>query len=910
MNDYFKNPLNSKFTVDKNFDIYNHLRYNLKHNTKLCELHESEYVGYCLSCKHPICEVCTTTVHSSHQIIMKDAYPQKKEFFTKLFSDFEKELEILEKSIQPGQLVKTFKEGITAEMDDLIEKLNDLKQKRLKEVEKLFVQSNYDLYKLRYSIKSTKERLYSYLANNLNFVDYNDNPDDDYFLFLQNFDLINELYITIGAYMKMGNQVKSTYKSIQNMSDPEFTKVSQLIDKLLLEQKKKEIKKTNEKIWESINSFNTVSTPDSKFATGRVSFADNFNSKRVNSKESKSSDSDPSSGSSISQRLVHFFEQLNEDLFINFRDKIDFFDKFNDNFKTSVFDSIKLTQSIQDITKKVGNYEEKIAKKLILNSGSRKINLNKSTLRSKMFTPNKTKISNTSLNSNKYAHIDVDLEPAETADRVSRSILKSKKAKVDDDKKIEEVDLSHTQTNDNDEDLNLNDDDSERVKLDVNIKLNNKLEAKKDIYRVIDRVFKPRQKTASTKVMNCKGKTATISSPLSTINTPKGNDHPKYKINEKLQEIISENQRITKMITSKDKVTLSVPIIRKYYSFKFFDCLKNIKEEDMEKKGDKSLSELFDKTSIENQYYSNLVIKVIEGGDEIHIYNKQDKKLEKRKVEIDIKTFNTKVFYRGCRWYHLQGKIYICGGKDFNGDKVLFMVYNIKDKKLHRLMDMKYPRSFHTLAYYENLRSLIAIGGENNNTCEMYDFYLNIWNDFPELNYSRAMSNFVVNEEGTLGYSMFGVVGDIVNMQLTDVIEVIDLIDLNKGWFKLEYKNCTGIDIKMKEVKVNLLPHNKALIYGGSEIRSLTYTTYLVLDFNNLKMNKLDDKEGEMLRMNSDLNLAVGTGYETIQTARTYTTQNKPHTTKNKFSNMKHLKDNYLNTFSARNVSSNNTVKK
>ena len=70
---------------------------------------------------------------------------------------------------------------------------------------------------------------------------------------------------------------------------------------------------------------------------------------------------------------------------------------------------------------------------------------------------------------------------------------------------------------------------------------------------------------------------------------------------------------------------------------------------------------------------------------------------------------------------------------------------------------MKYPRSYHRLVFIESLRSLIVIGGENNNSCEMYDFYLNTWIDFPELNFPRANSNFIVNKLGTQAFAIFGI---------------------------------------------------------------------------------------------------------------------------------------------------------
>ena len=57
-------------------------------------------------------------------------------------------------------------------------------------------------------------------------------------------------------------------------------------------------------------------------------------------------------------------------------------------------------------------------------------------------------------------------------------------------------------------------------------------------------------------------------------------------------------------------------------------------------------------------------------------------------------------------------------------------------------------------------------------------------------------------------------------MMMSDVIEIIDMVDLNKGWYKIDYTNNTGVNLKTNELKISALPHDKLLLYGGSEIRN------------------------------------------------------------------------------------------
>ena len=797
--------------TDPNFDLFTHLKYNIKNTSSLCELHESTLVSYCLGCKTQICEVCITSIHSYHQSIKKDEYPQSPMYFNKFIEDFELEVLKVEEQIKPEKLVKTYKSSIDKEMDELIDKLKELKQKRLKEVDNLFVSSSIDLKKLKLNIKNSKEKLNKYFSKHKDFIDLKIVEDIDNFLFLQNFDLMNELFISINNYLNLISNLKNTYANFENISDPKFTEITKSIDHLLLNQKKKEIRLANEKIWESINSYNQ--NPD------------------INNIDVKADNRNEGPGATLSNRLFSTMQKLNEDLLVGFCDKIDIFDSYNENFKTIVFDSIKKKQFHSEINKMVKCFEEKIGRKIVLSSGSRKINLNKSTLRSKK-----------QIASDRSLSID------------SHSIDKKSKFQSVDKSKF-----SVTEENDN----ILNKEDEYKISINANtMKTNNKIDKdRNNIFKTVDKVFRPKPKAKIDKVVNAKNKemkkTIDPENALANNNEieekrPQSQDK-KYKINTHLAETIQENVKILKLITSREKVTLTISTIRKFYSFHLIDFFRNLKESTDNSM--KSNLDIFEKNVIDNDPLLNTVVKVIEGTDEIHIYYKNTKRLEKRKIEIDPKKFNTKVFFKGSRWCHLQGKLYICGGKDFNGDKNIFMVYNFKENKLTRLMDMKYPRSFHTVIFHENIRALIALGGENNNSCEIYDFYLNIWSDFPELNYSRANISLLVNDEGTFAYAMFGLVGDIVNKKLTDVIEVIDLIDMNKGWYKLDYTNNTGVDLKTYELKLEFIPGNKILIYGGAELRSGA-CIYLVFDLKTYEMHKVDTNQGELLRQDNELGIS------------------------------------------------------
>lgn len=811
--------IRGKFKIfDKSFNLFSHLKFNMKQATKECELHDSSFFTYCFSCKHSICDVCINTVHLNHQMLNKSDSQFNSSYFSKILSEFEDEVKKLEDTIQPTQLIKNYKASVEKEMDTIIEKIKELKAKRIKEFDSMFFSNGFDCKKLKVNIKKTKEHVSKFFMKMKGLVD-DDTEDDDNFLFLQMFDLANEIGLKIQNYYNIISQIKQMYSSIQNIDDTKFSQILVLLDQILVDQKKKEIRSANSKIWDSLENrcFEVTDSVASK--------------QPINS--------------SISQKLAQSFDKANEDNLMLFREKIDNYDLFQESFRSQVFDSIRKFQSLSEIEKMVKVFEEKLARKINMSSGSRKINLNKSmksklALSSRDHSPGGSSrsisvrssgIPETTSPKKEHKKTKSCLSSYAATERKNTTTRYNDLEMMNVEERIEKED----DFKDSSEEENANEDD-----INVNMKLNVAIDKREKVFKALDKVFMPKAKQKAQKVITPQHK---------EMKTP---NLGKYKVNQDLADKMEENTRLLRTISSKDKVNLQISTIRKFYSFMFLDYLRSILSKTPEIKNEKSLMELFDRTmDYEQDIYKNYTVKVIEGTDEIQIYNKNKGKLEKIKVDLDPKKMGTRTFYRGCRWFQLQGKIYISGGKDFNGDKQLFLVYSIPNRKILKLSDMKYPRSFHSFVFHEHLRALIALGGENNNSCEMYDFYLNMWNDLPEMNIPRANTNFLVNSSGTLAYSLFGLVGDIVNRQLTDIIEVIDMIDMNKGWYKVDYKNKTGVDIKTFELKMTPLNNDKILIFGGMEPRNPN-PQYLIFDMKTLEMSKVDHKQVDSLKKNSN----------------------------------------------------------
>lgn len=835
--------------LDRNFNLFSHLKFNMKHASRECELHESKFIAYCLSCKQSICEVCTSSIHFSHQIANKIDYPSNPQYFMKLMSEFEDEIKRLEDTIQPAQLVKSYKASVDKEMDTIIEKIKELKAKRLKEIDSMFFSNGFDCKKLKQFIKKTKEHISKYFLKAKGLIE-EDTIDEDNFLFLQAFDLANEFGLKIQQYYNLILQIKQSYSTIQNIDDSKFSQILALLDQILVDQKKKEIRMANSKIWDTLE---------------RRASIDNSEIAQICSKQQFNT--------SITQKLAQHFDKANEDIFLGFRDKLDSYDMFYESFRSQVYESVRKFQSLSELEKMVKMFEEKLARKINMNSGSRKINLNKS-MKSKLVLSSREHSPAGSSRSISVRSSGVDKESKEGRSKARKKSCVSAYGGSDRKKtatsKYNDLDMMkdvEERIGKEDEFKDSSDEEdkscAEEDNINVNLKLNMAIDKRENIFKALDKVFMPKSKLKIQKIITPKNK------EMKTINTGK------YKVNQDLADKMEENSKILRAISSKDKVNLQIPTIRKFYSFMFLDFLRATLSKNPEIKNEKSLMELFDRTmDIDHDKYKSYQIKVIEGTDEIQLYNKAKSKMEKIKVELDPRKMGTKTFYRGSRSFLLQGKIYISGGKDFNGDKQLFLVYSISDRKLIKLSDMKYPRSFHTFVFHEHLRALIALGGENNNSCEMYDFYLNMWNDLPEMNIPRANTNFVVNSSGTLAYSLFGLTGDIVNKQLTEVVEVIDMIDMNKGWYKVDYKNKTGLDLKTFEPQVTVLSNDKILIFGGKEPRNPN-PQYVVFDMKSLEMSRVDLKQAEAYKKELSDSSNLETAKKTIGEKSTPSTSRK-----------------------------------
>lgn len=340
----------------------------------------------------------------------------------------------------------------------------------------------------------------------------------------------------------------------------------------------------------------------------------------------------------------------------------------------------------------------------------------------------------------------------------------------------------------------------------------------KQIERVKNKIFESFQKSKSfqeiekevtvfqaSKTKGCdnlftKRKTQTSTSYSATKTQNKSNN-----------ETPNKNSKTKSAFTSKEEITLKIPIVQKYFSCMMIEVYDNYFKA-VSKELQSSHADLMIKA--DNEEEDADTVKVLEGTNTIVIYDRKNNKITKKKVPLANNPFGYTTFPVGCRCILIGDKVYITGGKDEKEQFKNVLIYDKRTETLKRIMDFQVPRCYHSLIYNDAFETIMAIGGELNNTVEIFDPMVSRWLLLPQLNYPRANCLFQFDKPRGLMYILFGNEGKIIDNKYSDVIEYLDLMNPKKGWYRLDYYNKSGVGIK---TYLNVFPLNNFLLlaYGG-----------------------------------------------------------------------------------------------
>ena len=249
--------------------------------------------------------------------------------------------------------------------------------------------------------------------------------------------------------------------------------------------------------------------------------------------------------------------------------------------------------------------------------------------------------------------------------------------------------------------------------------------------------------------------------------------------------------------------------------------------------------------------------KVIEGKNQIMIYDKKLNKIIKKNLKLLKNPHGYTKFPLGCRWVLVGDKLYITGGKDEFKEYQNCIIYDKKTDQIKRIMDMQKARAYHTMVFNQVFETLMVIGGENNNSVEIFDPLTNRWQQLPDLNIPRAIPLFYFDEGRGNMYALFEVEGNFSKPTYTDSIEILDLTELKQGWMKINYNNKSRMDLKCF---LNLYPLNDflMLIYGGLLNREMKRDA-CIYNLVKAEMTKIDKNLMEELRQEAKSNKLLNT---------------------------------------------------
>jgi hypothetical protein len=221
--------------------------------------------------------------------------------------------------------------------------------------------------------------------------------------------------------------------------------------------------------------------------------------------------------------------------------------------------------------------------------------------------------------------------------------------------------------------------------------------------------------------------------------------------------------------------------------------------------------------NIMEQIFNNDCAKPVEGKNEIQLYDFKNSKITKKEINLTKSAHGCTSFLNALRYLIIKDKLYMIGGRDWSQQHNICLCYDIKSESISRLTDMNKARSYCSLITSEDEKLIYAIGGVENNTCEVYNIEAGIWTTLPKMNFARGNSYLYIYK-GSFLYVFSGFKGEFSGNQYVEHIERLNLSD-PKAWELMQYKNSSLIDMHFPYSGVIPISEGHILIYGEENSR-------------------------------------------------------------------------------------------
>jgi len=167
----------------RKIDVYQHLRRNILDPKINCKETLSDEIYYCITCKASTCEQCSLVKHKDHKIVPKTFFYSYTENF------FDEALNALKDSYKINEDKNSYIILVEAQAVELHHKIDEIKNKKIKEIEDLFKKVNKCIKELEDSINEVKAAMSNFYKNNKIFFNVYKNNDLDNSIFLLYYEL-------------------------------------------------------------------------------------------------------------------------------------------------------------------------------------------------------------------------------------------------------------------------------------------------------------------------------------------------------------------------------------------------------------------------------------------------------------------------------------------------------------------------------------------------------------------------------------------------------------------------------------------------------------------------------------------------------------------------------------------------
>ena len=805
--------LKEKIDELKYFDAVSHFKENIIHFNKNCSEPIKDYSYYCFTCKHSVCNECGAFDHKEHLLIQRKSCLIYDNSF---FNDISK---VIEDGIGLDRKKAQIKKDIKNSISQVKNELDNIEKNKLKEIDTFFDELKQNYINLKKNFLNTKACIENYYKINQKFFNLNIKSNNEQGNQENNeVDLANSIkkkksgltnFNTIERYNYLKNNEISDNKDLDNTIFLMNFELMNLCDN------------KNLQILDLSNQINTRIKNISNLIDQTTNYIlEEFKTNYLNFKENS---------------VVTKFDDFYWDIKIRC-------DKFNENisrFKETISDIYKRNHSFDKLKDLLSFFDSKNKKgKDVLfnqqyfikqNNDLTSINPDMGKLMSQKLNKSLRKIRSTSKNkfNGQYSNTASTFKTRDNANSKDKVILRNNQNGIDKYTKYgyktmnsdSKIDLKTINNNTNLDSLNT-----------LNNEGLNKILKKEDVIlnqRVLQRFF-------AYFVMDFYSKYFKLIKPSEEENNmiPEDSENIYYKSN------LSKNKQSSNNNSAKKKLGNS----------------KNAKSSlntnpKLMKKNTRSASLLANYT----ERYMNLKEKAkpLIGTNYIQFYDPATTRISRTQVPLQKEIYGYNVFPDGCRHILVENKLYITGGADNCGYPInIVLMFDVENGNLEKIGNLNDNHAYHSIEYLDNFDSLIVIGGENSNSCEIMDLDSKRWNRLPSLNHPRANANIYYNNVTSDLFVLFGMEGKMdKNIKNIDIIEVLELNDIVSGWMMVDYYKSVGLDLKISYCLTLPFTRDKLLVYGGSTARSLERRIFALFDMIKNEVIKVDSQTMDLIKL-------------------------------------------------------------